>query len=225
MRVVVGSLMTLLLCLPAWALNLADLSQREAAGGLKEALVQGAGKAVELLGREGGFLDNPKVKIPLPKVLSKAEPLLRTLGKGEDLDRLVTTMNRAAEQAVPKAGPLLVDAVKAMSVTDAKKILSGGDDSATRYFRDKTEERLARLFQPVVKESTDQLAVSKTYNELAGKGVGFGLLEQKDASVESYVTRRALDGLYLMIAEQEKAIRKDPVGAAGALARKVFGSL
>jgi len=225
MRVVIGSLFALLLCLPAWALNLADLSQREATGGLKEALVEGAEKAVEQLGREGGFLDNPKVKIPLPKVLAKAAPLLRTLGKGDDLDRLVATMNRAAEEAVPKAGPLLADAVKGMSVSDAKKILAGGDDSATRYFRDKTEERLARLFEPVVKESTDRLAVSQTYNELAGKGAGFGLLKQQDASVESYVTRRALDGLFLMIAEQEKAIRKDPVGAAGGLARKVFGSL
>ncbi|MCB1887578.1 MAG: DUF4197 domain-containing protein [Rhodocyclaceae bacterium] len=210
---------------PAWALDLADLSQREAAGGLKEALAQGAGKAVELLGREDGFLGNPKVKIPLPEVLAKTEPLLRTMGKGKDLDKLVSTMNRAAEQAVPQAKPLLMEAVQAMTVEDAKQILSGGDDSVTRYFQEKTEGQLVTLFEPMVKAQTDSLAVSKTYNKLAGTGAGFGLLKAEDARVEGYVTRKALDGLYLMIAEQEKAIRKDPVGAAGALARKVFGAL
>ncbi len=210
---------------PAWALDLAGLSQREAAGGLREALAQGADKAVDLLGREGGFLANPKVRIPLPDVLAKSEPLLRTMGKGKDLDKLVATMNRAAEQAVPQAKPLLMDAVRSMSVDDAKRILAGGDDSVTRYFKEKTEGQLAALFEPMVRERTDSLAVSKTYNKLAGTGAGFGLLKQEDARVEGYVTRKALDGLYLMIAEQEKAIRTDPVGAAGALARKVFGAL
>jgi len=134
-------------------------------------------------------------------------------------------MNRAAEQAVPKAKPLLMDAVKSMSVDDAKKILSGGDDSVTRYFKEKTEGELAKLFEPAVKESTDKLALSQSYNALAGKGSSFGLLKEEDTKVESYVTRKALDGLYLMIAEQEKALRKDPVGAAGSLAKKVFGAL
>lgn len=225
MRLVTKLAALLLICTPAWALNLADLSQREAAGGLREALAQGAGKAVELLGREDGFLKNPKVKIPLPDALAQAEPLLRTMGRGEDLDRLVETMNRAAEQAVPRAKPLLLDAVREMSVDDAKKILAGGDDSVTRYFKDKTADRLAALFEPSVKESTDRLALSKRYNRLAGKVSGLGLVKPEDARVEHYVTRKALDGLYLMIAEQEKAIRQNPLGAAGALAKKVFGAL
>lgn len=225
MRSLVKFAAALLVSAPAWALNLSDLTQGEATGGLKEALTQGAGKAVELLGREGGFMDNPQVRIPLPEILAKSEPLLRTMGKGDQLDKLVATMNRAAEEAVPKAKPLLMDAVKEMSVEDAKQILSGGDDSVTSYFKEKTAGKLAELFEPTVKQSTDSLAVSKTYNKLAGKGAGFGLLKEEDAKVESYVTRKALDGLYLMIAEQEKAIRKDPVGAAGTLAKKVFGAL
>ncbi|MCB1954156.1 MAG: DUF4197 domain-containing protein [Rhodocyclaceae bacterium] len=221
--------MSLLMCAalaaPAWALDLAGLTQGEAAGGLKEALTQGAGKAVELLGQKNGYLANPKVKIPLPDALAKSESLLQMMGKGKDLDKLVATMNRAAEQAVPAAKPLLMDAIKTMSVDDAKRILSGGEDSVTRYFKEKTESQLATLFEPMVKEQTDSLAVSKTYNKLAGTGAGLGLVKQEDTRVEGYVTRKALDGLYLMIAEQEKAIRKDPVGAAGALARRVFGAL
>ena len=225
MKILLKTFAALLVCAPAWALNLADLTQGEATGGLKEALTQGAGKAVELLGKDGGFMNNAKVKIPLPEVLAKTEPLLRTMGKGDELDKLVATMNQAAEQAVPQAKPLLMKAVQEMSVEDAKKILSGGDDSVTSYFKEKTQGDLAKLFEPAVKEQTDQLALSKSYNALAGKGAGFGLLKEEDTKVESYVTRKALDGLYLMIGEQEKAIRKDPVGAAGSLAKKVFGAL
>lgn len=225
MRIIFKLLSILLVCAPAWALSLADLTEGEASGGLKEALTQGAGRAVDLLGQKDGFLKNAKVKIPLPDALAQTEPLLRSMGKGKELDALVDTMNRAAEAAVPKAKPLLMDAVKSMSVEDAKKILSGGDDSVTRYFKEKTEDRLAELFEPAVKESTDKLSLSKSYNKLAGKGAGFGLLKQEDSRVESYVTRKTLDGLYLMIGEQEKALRKDPVGAAGALAKKVFGAL
>ena len=213
------------ICAPAWALSLADLSEGEASGGLKEALTQGASQAVEMLGKDGGFMKNAKVRIPLPDGLAQAEPILRGMGKGKDLDALVSTMNKAAEAAVPKAKPLLLDAVKAMSVEDAKKILAGGDDSVTRYFKEKTSGQLAEMFEPAVKESTDKLSLSKSYNALASKGSSFGLLKEEDTKVESYVTRKALDGLYLMIAEQEKAIRKDPIGAAGSLAKKVFGAL
>lgn len=225
MRSILRAFALLVFAVPAWAGGLSALTDGEASGGLKEALTQGAGHAVEVLGRKDGFLGNPKVKIPLPEVLKQAEPLLRLSGRGDDLDQLVTSMNRAAEAAVPEAKSLLVNAVKQMSVTDAKNILTGGDDSVTRYFRDKTETQLTRLFLPTVKQNTDKLALAGQYNKLAGQAAGVGLLKSEDAQIENYVTRKALDGLYLMIAEEERAIRKDPVGAVGSLAKKVFGAL
>ncbi len=225
MRSILRIFALLAVCTPALAAGLAGLSNAEATGGLKEALTQGAGRAVEMLGRDGGFLNNPKVRIPLPGVLEKTAPLLRMTGRGDDLDELVTTMNRAAEAAVPEARALLMDAVRQMSVADAKDILTGGDDSVTRYFRDKTEAQLVQRFLPVVKKSTDRLAVSSQYNQLAGQAAGVGLVSGDDANIENYVTRKALDGLYQMIAEEERAIRQDPLGAAGSLAKKVFGAL
>jgi len=225
MRSILRAFAILVICAPAWALDLAGLSNADAAGGLKEALSQGAGRAVEVLGRDGGFLKNPKVKIPLPGVLEQAEPLLRMAGRGKDLDQLVTTMNRAAEAAVPEAKTLLMAAVKDMSVQDAKNILTGGDDSVTQYFRSKTQSQLTKRFLPVVKQQTDRLAVSTQYNSLASKAAGVGLVKGEDAQIEGYVTRKALDGLYLMIAEEEKAIRRNPMEAAGSLAKKVFGAL
>lgn len=225
MSYILRVLALLVICNPVWAAGLAGLTDGEASGGLKEALTQGAGHAVDVLGRQDGFLSNPKVKIPLPEVLKKAEPLLRLSGRGDDLDQLVTSMNRAAEAAVPEARNLLVNAVKQMSVTDAKNILGGGDDSVTRYFREKTETQLTKLFLPTVKKSTDKLALASQYNQLAGQAAGVGLLKSEDAQIENYVTRKALDGLYLMIAEEERAIRKDPVGAVGSLAKKVFGAM
>lgn len=225
MRAILRVLAVLAFCAPAWAGGLAALSNTEVTGGLKEALTQGASRAVELLGRKDGFLANPKVRIPLPGVLQHAEPLLRMSGMGGELDQLVTTMNRAAEAAVPEAKTLLLAAVRQMSVADAGNIVSGGDDSVTRYFREKTEAELFQRFLPVVRESTDKLALAGQYNRLAGKAAGAGLIKGEDAQVEQYVTRRALDGLYQMIAEEERAIRKDPLGAAGSLAKKVFGAL
>lgn len=225
MRGILRALLLLVICSQAWALGLADLSDREASGGLREALVQGAEKAVGQLGRDGGFLNNPKVKIGLPESLAPLEAVLRTTGRGKDLDSLVATMNKAAEQAVPKARPLLVEAVKKMSVEDVRNILGGGDDAATRYFRDKTGAQLTESFLPAVRETTDKLALSAQYNKLAGKASQFGLGKGDDLKIENYVTRKALDGLFLMIAEEEKAIRKDPVGAAGSLAKKVFGAI
>ena len=225
MRAILRALVLLVICSQAWALGLADLTDKDASGGLKEALVQGAGKAVGQLGADGGFLNNPKVKIGLPDSLAPLETGLRAMGRGKDLDALVANMNRAAEQAVPKAKGLLVDAVKKMSVEDAKKILSGGDDAATQYFREKTSAQLTESFLPTVRETTGKLALAEQYNKLASKAGAFGLGKGDDLKIENYVTRKALDGLYLMIAEEEKAIRKDPVGAAGNLAKKAFGAL
>ncbi|PLX74382.1 MAG: DUF4197 domain-containing protein [Azoarcus sp.] len=226
MRSILRVFAFLVISAPVWAAGgLAAFTDSEASCGLKEALSQGASRAVELLGRNGGFLNNDKVKIPLPDGLAQAEPLIRMTGRGKDLDELVTTMNRAAEAAVPEAKTLLANAVKQMSVTDAKNILTGGDDSVTSYFREKTQDQLTKLFLPAVKKSTDKLELSGQYNKLAGQAAGIGLVKGEDAQIENYVTRKALDGLYLMIAEEERAIRKDPVGAVGGLAKKIFGAL
>lgn len=225
MRSILRAFVLLVICVPAWAAGLGSITDSEASGGLREALTQGAGRAVDLLGKKDGFLANKKVKIPLPDGLAQVEPVMRMAGRGKDFDNLVTTMNRAAEAAVPEAKVLLVDAVKQMSVEDARNILTGGDDSATRYFKSKTQARLAEKFLPIVKQSTDRLALAGQYNKLAGQAASFGLVKDEDAQIEGYVTRKALDGLYVMIAEEEKAIRRNPMQAAGSLAQKVFGLL
>ena len=172
-----------------------------------------------------GFLDNPKVKIPLPESIRRVESGLRMIGMGRQADELVTSMNRAAEMAVREATPLLVSSVKSMSVSDAKGILSGDDDAATQYFKRTTSAQLAQRFLPIVKQSTAKVQLAQQYNQLAGYAAQFGLVHKADANIDEYVTRKALDGLYLVIAEQERAIRRDPMGAATSVAKKVFGAL
>lgn len=207
------------------ALSLDDLNKKDAVGGLKEALTQGAEKAVSDLGRPGGFVDNAKVRIPLPSGVQKFEGTLRGLGMGKYADELDTAMNRAAEAAVPEAKTLLVNAVKKMSVDDAKGILQGGDDAATQYFRRTTAEPLQLKFKPIVQKVMAKVKVAEKYDQFAGKAAKFGLVKEGDAHLDDYVTQKALDGLYLMIAQEEKAIRQDSLAAAGQLARKVFGAL
>lgn len=218
-------LAALLLSGAAHALSLDQLTNKDTTGGLKEALTQGAGKAVDLLGRENGFLGNPKVRIPLPEKLEKAAELMRSLGMGKQVDELETTMNRAAEAAVPEAKKLLVDSIRKMSVQDAKGILSGGDNAATEYFRRTTSAPLGEKFRPIVQKAMAKVKLADKYDKFAGKAARFGLIDEENAHLDQYVTAKALDGLYLMIAEEEKAIRANPVDAVGKLAKKVFGAL
>ncbi len=207
------------------ALSLSDLSNADASGGLKEALIQGAGKAVSKLGAADGFFGNPEVKIPLPKNLKKAEKLMRTFGMGKQADELVLKMNRAAEAAVPEAKALLVDSVKQMSLADAKAILTGGDDAATQYFKKTTSAPMAEKFLPIVKKTTENVQLAQQYNKFAEMGAKYGVVSKDQANLEQYVTQKALDGVYLMMAQEEKAIRKDPVGQASSIIKKVFGAL
>jgi len=209
----------------AAAATIADLSNAEAVRGLKQALNDGSAAAVARLGVENGYFANPNVKIPLPPSLQQVERGLRAFGMRRQADELVLTMNRAAEAAVPEAKQLLVDAVKTMSVQDAKGILGGGDTAATDYFQRSTRSQLGRRFLPIVKQATDRVGLAQQYNALAGQGVALGLVKEDQGSIESYVTQKALDGLYLMIGEQEKAFRKDPVAASSAIVRKVFGAI
>jgi Protein of unknown function (DUF4197) len=211
--------------MPAHALSLAELSNTEAARGLKAALEQGAHAAVGHLGKTDGFLGNEKVRIPLPKALDDAAQFMRTFGMGARLDELVVAMNRAAEAAVPLARDMLVDAVRSMNVNDAKKILSGGNTAASSFFEEKTRLPLGQKFLPVVTGVTDKIGLAENYNQIAGKAADMGLMRREDASIEHFVTTKALDGLYLMIAEEEEKIRRDPVGTGSALLSKVFGAL
>jgi hypothetical protein len=221
----VSSLLLVSAMSTAVAVSLSDLSNQEASSGLKAALEKGSVAAVAKLGVQDGFLKNDKVKIELPGILEQARPLLKMTGRGQQLDDLVVSMNRAAEAAVPLAKPLLINAVKSMSVTDAKAILTGGDTSVTDFFRQKTSAPLAVKFLPVVKGITDRSGLSGKYNATMAQVSKFNLVPEQQATVESYVTQRALDGLYTMIGEEEKAIRRDPVSAGSAIISKVFGSI
>ncbi|MGE5492371.1 MAG: DUF4197 domain-containing protein [Actinomycetota bacterium] len=209
----------------AQAAGLADVSNSEASSGLKEALAKGADFAVSNLGKDNGFLGNPKVKIPLPESLHTAEKAMRAVGMGKQADELVVTMNHAAEQAVAQAKPVLMDSIKKMTLQDAKNILTGGDDAVTQYFRRTSSEQLTQKFMPIVKASTKKVQLADKYNKFAGKAANFGLVSKEDADLDTYVTHKAMDGLFLMIAEEEKNIRQNPVAAGSALLKKVFGAL
>lgn len=200
-------------------------SNADATTALRRALEIGSAAAIGKLGIDGGFLNNPQVRIPLPDALRKVEGVLRAMGRGADLDALVAGMNRAAEQAVPQAKQLVTHAIKAMSVQDAKGILSGGNDSVTRFFREKTFAPLTEKFLPIVTATVGRIGLAQRYNDVAGQGVKLGLVEKDSATVQSYVTGKALDGLYMMIAQEEKAIRANPVQAGGDLLKRVFGAL
>jgi hypothetical protein len=209
----------------AFALSLADLTQSDASGGLKDALTQGAKVAVQQLGKPGGFSNNPDVRIELPGNLGKAAKTMKMMGMGAQVDQLEASMNKAAEAAVPQAQALLVDSVKKMTVQDAKSILSGPQDSATQYLNKTSREQIRAKFLPIVKQATDQVGLAKQYNSFAGQAASFGVIDAKSANIENYVTEQALDGLFTMIAEQEASIRENPAGAATSLAKKVFGAL
>lgn len=201
------------------------ISSGDASAGVKAALSKGADYAVSSLGASNGFLGNEKVRIPLPGYLEQGQKALRMFGMGKQADQLVETMNHAAENAVAEAKPILVDSIKKMSVMDAKSILTGGDDSVTQYFRTSSSEQLIAKFMPIVKASTKKLQLAEQYNQLAGKAASMGLLDKNNADIDSYVTNKAMDGLFLMIAEEEKKLRSNPVAAGSALLSKVFGAL
>ena len=225
-RAMLALLSTMLLMgSPARALDLSTLTNTDAASGIKDALSQAGAKAIGELGVTNGFLNNEKVKIPLPDALQRIQSGLRLIGMQGQADELVNAMNHAAEQAVPEARALLTDAVKKMSVQDAKDVLTGGDTAATDYFQKTTRSQLAAKFLPIVTNATRNVGLAEKYNAVASRASQMGLVDAKDANVEEYVTQKALDGLFLMMGEEEKAIRKDPVGAATGIARKVFGLL
>lgn len=207
------------------AQGLAGLSDLDAGKGVRGALEKGALAAVQLLGRPDGFLANPQVHIPLPEALQQFAGILSAIGFGRQLEELEVSMNRAAEAAVPMAKNLLVGAVRNMSVSDAKRVLSGGETSVTEFFAEKTRTPLSETFLPVVHRATAKVGVVEKYERVSKKAQGLGLYRPQDPTVDHYVTRKSLDGLFFMIGEEERKIRRDPVGTGSALLQRVFGAL
>ncbi len=223
-KIILAALLTLFVS-HASALVVSDLSNTEVTSGLKAALTQGANKAVSNLGAVNGFFGNKQVKIPLPKTMQKAEKVMRMFGMGKQADELVLKMNRAAEAAVPEAKALLVDSVKKMTLDDAKAILTGPQDSATQYFKRTTSLPMGEKFLPIVKAATEKVQLAQQYNKFAETGSQYGLVKKEDANLEQYITQKTLDGVYLMMAQEEAAIRKNPLGQASSLIKKVFGAI
>jgi hypothetical protein len=221
--------MVMLLCAPLVMhparANLDAISNSDATAGLRAALEKGAAVAVSSLGKTDGFFGNSKVKIPLPDSLQRYESMMRRVGMGKYADELILTMNRAAEAAVPEAKKLLVDSVKNMSVSDAKRVLTGGNTAGTDYFKRTTSEPLRQRFLPIVERATKKVKLAQVYEKYAAQGVQYGLISKESADLDAYVTQEALDGLFYMIAEEEKKIRKDPVGAGSNIIKKVFGAM
>jgi hypothetical protein len=201
------------------------VSSADATSALRAALQKGSDAAVAALGRPDGFLGNAQVRIPLPESAGRAEKMMRRFGAGKYADELIVTMNRAAESAVPEAKALFVQSVKKMTVQDAKGIISGGETAGTEYFRRTTRADLHARFLPIVQRATARVGVAQKYEQFAGKAASVGMLKHEDADLDEYVAQKALDGLYFMVGEEEKKIRRDPVAAGSAVIRKVFGAL
>lgn len=206
--------------------------------GLKEALDKGLKQAVANLGRPGGFLTNLSVKIPMPEKLQKAERLLRAVGQDRLAEDFVVSMNRAAERAVPEAAAVFGDAIQQMTIVDARNILTGPSDAATQFFARTTRTNLAQRFLPMVKKATEEVGVTATYKDMTARlaatdSLGGGLvgslrnkvIDDRALDLDAYVNERALDGLFKMVAEEEKRIRENPAARTTELMQKVFGSL
>ena len=206
----------------AFAADFSKFTSAELTSGLKTALSTGSTRAIASLGAEGGFLNNPEVKIGLPAPLEKRRGFLSMIGMGGPLDALEVSMNRAAEQAIPKAKTLIAQTIKNLTVQDAKSILSGGDTAVTEFFRGKTEAQLFDQLRPLVAQEVGKLDLATRYNQVASQAGQFGLVAEGDASIESHVTHEALDGLFTVIAKEERAIRADPVATGNRILKKLF---
>jgi len=199
------------------------LSDEKITFGLKEALTVGAGKAVALTGRPDGFLKNDAIKITLPEKFHPVEKGLRALGQGTQVDELVTAMNRAAEQAAPQAKMIFVNAIKKLSISDARNILTGSDTAATEYFKKTTSADLTLTFKPIVQKSMANVGVVKKYNSFTEQAANIPFLKKESLSIDDYVVQKSLDGLFYMLGEEEKKIRKNPAAQTTSLLKMVFG--
>lgn len=200
----------------------AGVSQNEIISGLKEALEIGTSNTVQALSKTDGYFKNPKLKIPLPQSLQKFESVLRSTGFDSQLNEFELSMNRAAEKAAPEAGALFVDAIKAMSFSDANKILNGPDNAATEYFQEKTTDKLEALFKPIVQKSMDSVGVTQSYSSIHKKVQTIPFAGDYVVDLDSYVTEKSVGGLFVRLAEEESKIRNDPAARVTDLLQKVF---
>jgi hypothetical protein len=190
---------------------------------LKQALQVGTENAVRLTGRTDGYFRNEAIKILLPEQLRTLASGLRTVGLGAQVDELVLGMNRAAERAAPQAKQIFWDAIGAMTIDDARRILGGGDTAATDYFKAKTSDSLAAAFRPVVEASMREVGVTRQYTDLYRRAQSIPFLNVQAYDLDRYVVTRALEGLFLVVGEEEKKIRSDPAARVTELLRDVFG--
>lgn len=197
-------------------------TEQEVISGLKEALVKGITEGAGKASAVNGFLGNPKIKIPFPPEVQKVEKKLRELGMGSQVDKFVETLNRGAEEAAKEAKPIFVNAIQGMTVQDAWGILKGADDAATQYLKGKTSADLTAKFQPVIKKALDQTSATKYYSDLINTYNKIPLVEKVNPNLDQYATERALSGLFLLVAEEEKKIRVDPLARTTELLKKVF---
>jgi len=204
-------------------LGQSGLTNAEIIDGLKQALEIGTKNAVDLVSRTDGYYRNPDIRIPLPDSVQKVEKLLRAAGYGQKVDAFELSMNRAAERAAPEAKALFWDAIKAMSFEDARKILDGPDNAATLYFKDKTSGRLTEIFKPIVHSSMSEVGVTRSYQELDAKVRSIPFAGSLSFDLDQYVTEKGLDGLFFMLAQEERKIRQDPAARVTDLLQKVFG--
>lgn len=209
--------------------TIGQVTQQEIVAGLKAALDKGVDHAVTQLGREGGFFQNVQVRIPVPESLQPVERALRTVGQGALVDEFQLALNRAAEKAVPEAVSVLVNSVKQMTFADAEQILRGHETAATDFFRRTSQASLYERFLPIVREATAHTGVTAAYKRMTENPLAAiaaqAVLGRQSVDLDSYVTNRALDGLFLKIAEQEKLIRENPAERTTEILRKVFGSV
>lgn len=205
------------------ALNTTNLDTETLIRGLKEALAVGTQRAVENVSKTDGYFANPKIKVPMPEVVESGAKLVRKFGGGTLVDDFELSMNRAAEKAAPQATQYFMDTLKAMSFEDAKKIYEGEDDAATRYFQDKTSGQLEGVFKPIIEQTMEQVGVTRYYQALVKEASQYPFVGDMDLNLENHVTRQALEGLFIMLAEEEKRIRQDPMARSTDLLKQVFG--
>ena len=206
--------------------GLTSLTQGEMYDGLKQALSKGVQQAVANLGHDGGYLNNLDVKIPVPDSLKRVQQAAHAVGQDKIADEFIATMNHAAEQAVPQAAAIFGDAITKMNVDDAKAILGGSDDAATQYFRKTSEAQLTEKMLPIVKQATEKTGVTAAYKQLMqhGGSIAQFMGQQNAVDLDGYVTGKALDGLFKMVAAEEKNIRQNPVARSTDVLKKVFGT-
>ena len=206
------------------ALSIGNLDTETLIEGLKQALEVGTQRAVDEVSKTDGYFGNPKIKVPMPDTINSATKLLRKFGMSSLVDDFELSMNRAAEKAAPQATEYFLNALKAMSIEDAKKIYEGNDDAATVYFREKTSSDLETTFRPIIRDSMKQVGVTRYYKQLVDEASQYPLVGDMDLDLENHVTNKAMNGLFLMLAEEEKRIRKDPVARSTDLLKQVFGN-